>query len=232
MKNKNKPLIYFLSLLLFSSCMKDDVAFNMPNAPSENQEYYSSNPKNAKNAIASVRVEEGKVVLVISENDRAFPVNWNNKIPSEPYRAIVEYVDIENNKDPKRHYIYINWLEPIETGAINRSNKSLSPDAADPIGIINDELTSVEDGFLTIHYKINTSGNIPHKFSIAPKSQETPFELVLLHESRGDAPKNTEEGIVAFPLDWLPATMEKVKLKVSYLDLDKKISTLQFEYGI
>lgn len=217
----------FFILLLTSSCAKDLAPENVLDP------IYTTSPSTSsrKNASATVRTERGEVVLVLSNKDIAYPVNWTLRFPSEPYRTVIEYADVKKESNPERHYIYIFWLEPIETGKIIKSEKEASTAGSDPIGIVNDEFTSAEDGFLTIHYKINTSGNIRHGFSLAPVSSKNPYELVLLHDARGDAPVYSEEGLVAFPLQWLSPVNEKVKLKVSYIDLDNKLSTLQFEYG-
>ena len=203
----------------------------MPYLDSDSQNSYGSPTESTKSAVATVRAEEGEVVILLSNNKRRYPKNWNLSLPTEPYRAIVEYSDAGFNNDLNRYYIYIAWLEPIETGNVLSSVKIESPDEADPIGIVNDEFTSVEGGFLTIHYKINTSGTIPHSFSIIPGSDENPYEIVLMHDAHGDTNVYSEEGLVAFPLNWLPSAGEKVKLKVTYRDLDNKLSTLQFEYG-
>ena len=75
MNNKIISLIIFLMLLPLS-CMREEATA------------WDSSPKDA---IATVRVEEGKVVLVLSNKNRVFPLNWDLAIPKEPYRAMVEY---------------------------------------------------------------------------------------------------------------------------------------------
>ncbi len=228
MNNKIISLIIFLMLLPLS-CMKEEAtAWNGPYSSNVTSDVTSSSPKDA---IATVRVEEGKVVLVLSDKNRVFPLNWDLAIPKEPYRAMVEYVKVSVENDPNKNYVHLLWLEPIQTGNIILDTVTpSSAKAADPVGIVKDEFTSLEDRFLTIHYKINTSGTIPHSFSLTPGEEKN--EIVLLHDAHGDAPTYLEEGLIAFPLDQILPVSGRAKLSVSYRDLDNKISTLQFEYNL
>lgn len=225
MKHQIKSLILIL-LLSFFSCSKGD-NFDVDAVYAS----LSSPGKSMKEAIVTVKQEGGEVVMFLSDSDRAYPLNWYRENPSEPFRAMVEYEEVTYEKDPQRHYIYISWLEPIETGSILGSSTNKSSLAADPVEIIQDEFTSVEGGFLTIHYKINTSGRIPHSFSIYPSSVENAIDIMFIHDAHGDATTYSEEGIVAFPLDSLSKDSGKIVLKVSYRDFDNKLYSIQFEYG-
>ena len=92
-------------------------------------------------------------------------------------------------------------------------------------------MTSLEDGFLTLHYMIPTSGEKKHKFALY-QSLYDHTQYYLIHEADGDTKGSVMDGIVCFDVSRrLPKTEGKtVKLSFAYIDLNHTEKRLTFEY--
>ena len=99
----------------------------------------------------------------------------------------------------------INWIESLDEG---RVTSDASVKGADGLDIINDWMTSVEDGYLTLHYSTWWGANpVQHDFYLVTGTNPSdPYEVVLKQNSNGD--KKSEEGdsLICFDINSLPHT--------------------------
>ena len=98
----------------------------------------------------------------------------------------------------------------------------------DPIEIVKDWVTLVEDGFLTLRFRTTSSGNGTKHFLNLVKgvNPEDPYELHLRHNANGDTKGNLADGIVAFDLSSLPASLNPEQtIKVVWTSFSGEKST-------
>ena len=135
--------------------------------------------------------------------------------------------------------ILVEWASPIDQGGLSMLNfeEAFSTDAAksaqysDPMDIVTDWMTSLEDGFLTVHYMIPTSGDKKHKFALYQSMYDL-NQFYLIHNADGDTKGSTSDGIVCFDVsNLLPETDGKsVELSFVYIDLNHTEKRLTVEY--
>ena len=123
--------------------------------------------------------------------------------------------------------ILVEWASPLDMGEIRYDMQARS---GDPVGILMDWITSLEDGFLTLHYSIRASGSVKHDFSLYPGADSNTYRLV--HEANGDNKGSLTDGIVCFDVSGvLPDTEGKtVELHLDYIDLNNTNKRLTVEY--
>ena len=135
--------------------------------------------------------------------------------------------------------ILVEWASPIDEGDVSLLNfeESFSAEAtksakySDPMDIVNDWMTCLEDGFLTLHYMIPTSGEKKHKFALYQSMYDRNV-CYLIHHADGDTKGSVTEGIVCFNVAaLLPKTEGKtVELSFVYIDLNNTEKRLTVEY--
>ena len=123
--------------------------------------------------------------------------------------------------------ILVEWASPLDVGMVCYDMRAYD---GDPIDILTDWMTSLEDGFLTLHYSITASGNEKHDFSLYPGVESDTYRLV--HDAHGDFKGTQTDGLVCFDLaGLLPDTEgETVKLNLDYIDLNNTKKRLTVEY--
>lgn len=95
--------------------------------------------------------------------------------------------------------------------------------------VLNDWLTTVQDGFFTLHYSAWWGdGSVPHNVVLLPG--KTPFELNLRHFSNGDTPLKQADALIYFDLqDLLPQT-EGHELSINWFTCDGKTAQKTYWY--
>ena len=123
--------------------------------------------------------------------------------------------------------ILVEWASPIDQGEIRYD---MQASVGDPVDLILDWITCLEDGFLTLHYSIPTKGKTRHSFSLYPSV--VPNEYRLVHDAHGDVAGELTEGIVCFDISpLLPETGEEtVELNYVYIDLNHTEKRLTVDY--
>ena len=142
------------------------------------------------------------------------------------YRYIVApKVDVADFCDDA---ILVEWASPLDVGEIRYD---MMAQACDPIDLVTDWMTSLEDGFLTLHYTIQASGSVKHDFSLYPGAEPNTYRLV--HDAHGDLKGDRMEGLVCFEMaaGLLPETTDgPVQLYLDYIDLQNTEKRLTVEY--
>jgi hypothetical protein len=121
----------------------------------------------------------------------------------------------------------VELASPLEVGDIRYD---MQASAGDPVDIVMDWMTSLEDGFLTLHYTMLASGKVQHTFSLYPTADPTAWRLV--HDACGDSGGELTEGLVCFNVEGIlpEAGEEPVLLSLQYMDLQSTSKYLTVEY--
>lgn len=206
---KQKKLLIALAILFttlgLQSCLNDDDNDNSSKYP---------------NALVTLKTDpaNGSFYLQLDDSTKIIPSN----LKSSPYgkkevRALINYKK-ENtpNKKPtapakqeKTITAHINWIDSILTKkmAADMGAKNDATYGKDPLEIVKDWTTSVEDGYLTIRFRTYYGKGVTHTINLVQTS--TPYELELHHNANGDVRAFARDGLVAFKLDKLAPTQGK-----------------------
>ena len=217
--------VVFGVLLLLAGCSND--AF-LPDG-----QYPYSDPQEGTSddlAIGTVRSKDGVRYIRLDEKSCSQVMNPREiaDIP-DGTRVFLQYryVVAANLADFCTDAILVEWASPLDVGEIRFD---LQASSGDPVDILMDWITSLEDGFLTLHYSIRASGSVKHGFSLYPSVEPHTYRLV--HEANGDSKGSQTDGIVCFDVSgMLPDTEGKtVKLSLVYIDLNHTEKGLTFDY--
>ncbi len=220
-----KPLLLtgglLCSLLLFQSCLKDD---------SENSYW--------PNALVTVKlVDDNSVYLQLDDKTTLLPVNLTkHPFDSKEVRALVNYKEVNEPSGIYNKAVHINWIDSIRT-------KPMAPDlgdennavyGSDPVEIVNDWVTIVEDGYLTLRFRTRWGGDrgrVHYVNLVESPDPEKPYEVEFRHDASGDLYGRMGDALVAFKLDKLPDTEGKtVKLKLKWNSFSGEKS-VEFDYN-
>ena len=203
----------------FESIVKGDyVIYSNPNMESDDL------------AIGTVRSRDGVRYIRLDEKSCSQVMNPNGIADiKDGTRVFLQfrYVVAENLAGFCTDAILVEWASPLDVGEIRYDMQARS---GDPVDILMDWITSLEDGFLTLHYSIPASGSVKHDFSIYPGVETNTYRLV--HEANGDSKGSLTDGIVCFDVSGLlPDTEGKtVELHLDYIDLNNTKKRLTIEY--
>ena len=212
-----------LVVLLLPACSKAD--FEM--GPDAN--YFDKGSKEGV-AIGTVRSQDGVRYIRLDGVSRSQVMNPAviKDIP-DGTRVYLQfrYVVAETVADFCADAILVEWASPLEVGEIRYD---MMAKACDPVDIGSDWMTSLEDGFLTLHYTIQASGSVKHDFSLYPGVE--PHTWRLVHDAHGDSKGERTDGLVCFDVSGLlPETGdEPVKMHLDYIDLNNTNKRLTVEY--
>lgn len=228
-----------IALLAAVGCAKMDFTMDA--------DRWYSDPMNASSstdtedlAIGTLRSQDGVRYVKLDEKTCSQVMNPNSVADIPDGTRIFlgfRYVVSEKVASFCTDAILVEWATPIDTGDVSILDfeECFSPENTnsrtytDPVDIVADWMTSLEDGFLTLHYKIPQSGDKKHSFSVYRSMDRSTFYLV--HDADGDKGP-VSEGIVCFDLSHrLPDTEgETVKLSLVYIDLNNTEKRLTVEY--
>ena len=139
-------------------------------------------------------------------------VNYRKPTSDELEKGGV-YADIGN--------VYVNWIDSILT---KKPVQDLGEDGNaaaygnDPVEIVGDWTTVVEDGYITLRFRTLWSSGIMHRINLVASSDpEDPYKVTLYHDAAGDHYGQEGDALVAFSLADLPDTQgQTVDLKLEW----------------
>ena len=219
-----------LVLLLAAGCSKNETM--VPDSPS--YEWGSDKAGNILKedllAVATLRSEEGVRYLQLDPVSVGYVVNTEavSDIP-DGTRLFVQYKAYWADEKPSfcTESVWVDWVSPLDVGTVGPTDRP-----SDPVDIVNDWITSLEDGFLTLHYTIHSSGKAKHGFILS--RTEDPTRFVLVHDAKGETDGSLTDGIVCFPVDGLLPDADNggatVTLSLTYLNLKNTLTTLTVDY--
>ena len=214
-------------LLLVSACSKEGLDY----VPGGRFDYSNTGPAYNDLAIGTLRSREGVRYVRLDASTVGMIVNPDEvKHISDGTRVFLQYRCVVLGSNLPEFFtdaVLVEWARPLEVGEVYHEAQSRQ---GDPISVIMDWMTTLEDGYLTIHYSIPSSGNASHKFSLCPGEKE--HEYILIHDANGDTKGDLTDGIVCFHVSsMLPDTGgETVTLSLTYLELDNTSKTLTVDY--
>lgn len=228
------------ALLLLSACAKEFSAD--ADGISKNLYNYDFQGDVTSQAIGTVKTRDGIRFIQLDAVSAGFVVNPNEiQGFADGTRVYLQYWTVLSTSTPDfcTDAILVEWASPIEKGGLSMVNFEENFSAAainsatysDPMDIVTDWMTCLEDGFLTLHYMIPTSGEKKHEFSLY-RSLYDYNQYYLIHQADGDTKGSVKDGIVCFDVsNALSKTGGKtVELSFVYIDLNHTEKRLTFEY--
>ena len=228
------------ALLLLSACAKEFSAD--ADGISKNLYNYDFQGDVTSQAIGTVKTRDGIRFIQLDAVSAGFVVNPNEiQGFADGTRVYLQYWTVLSTSTPDfcTDAILVEWASPIEKGGLSMVNFEETFSAAainsatysDPMDIVTDWMTCLEDGFLTLHYMIPTSGEKKHEFSLY-RSLYDYNQYYLIHQADGDTKGSVKDGIVCFDVsNALSKTGGKtVELSFVYIDLNHTEKRLTFEY--
>lgn len=194
---------------------------------------YSDPQKGMSNdlAIGTVRSRDGLRYIRLDEKSCSQVMNPDGIADiKDGTRVFLQYryVVSESIADFCTDAILVEWASPLDVGSVG--DLTAKSRGEDPVDIILDWMTSLEDGFFTLHYSIPASGNVKHDFTLYRGDSKDVF--ILSHDAHGDTKGSLMDGLVCFDVSsLLPDTEGKtVKLYLDYIDLNNTKKRLTVEY--
>ncbi len=159
--------------------------------------------------------------LQLDDQTTLLPANLTVSPFEEEVRALTNYREVAGESGVYDQLVYVNWLEQILTKEtapfVEGENDGLYGTA--PLEIVDDWVTLVEDGYLTLHLHIAWSApDIKHHLNLLTGGNpDNPYEVELRHDAKGDGSSKVSDAYVAFRLNDLPDTEgETVKLRLTW----------------
>lgn len=172
------------------------------------------------------------VYFQLNDSTTVYPANYQDS-----YRQMERiFCQAIGSARPTGSYTYtceVEWAEPLDKGSVTPGAEPLWSDVEDVLDIYDDWMTSVEDGYLTVHY--NTfwgSSGVQHSFRLLTGTDPAnPYSLVLLQDSYGDSGEDEADGIVCFDINTLPDTGGKyIPLSLKWKSLEGKVLERTFKF--
>lgn len=216
-------LAAILAAAIFSSCSHNK----------DNYRYY-------REAIVTVKpLDNGSFYMQLTDNETLCPEDY----PKPPYsdkekRAYIIYSYTGLTDPDYGKVVTVERMDSIRTKSPVAYNGETEEELAemygnDPLEIMNDWITCVEDGYLTLNIMAHWSwsGMVQHSIDLVTgMNPDDPYEVRLMHNANGDISQRDGFSIVAFRLGSLPDTNGKtVKLTLKWKAFGKDKST-SFNY--
>ena len=166
-------------------------------------------PTNIPNALVTIKTNSstGQVYFQLNDETTILPTNMK----TSPY-----------GKKELRALTNIK----VQDGKTEGYSKSVY--GKDPVEIVKDWTTVVEDGYLTLRFRTYFGNGKKHVVTLV--KGDNPYEVVLHHNASGDTKGLIRDGLVAFRLSDLPDTQGKtVDLTLKWQSFSG-VKTVKFKY--
>lgn len=184
-------------------------------------------------ALVTVKpVDANSFYMQLDENTTLKPVNMKGSpYGSEEVRALVYYTEVNEDPAPYDKAVRITWMDDILTKPTIIKGATEEFYGDDPVEIIDDWVTIVEDGYLTLRFRtISSNTGQPHHVNLVAENPDNPYEVRFRHDAHGDHRGDMYDGLVAFRLNTLPDTEgQTVKLTLKW-DSFSGEKTAEFDY--
>ena len=177
----------------------------------ENDDNYDSSV-NYPNALVTIKTNSstGQMYLQLDDETTVLPTNMK----TSPYgnKELRALTNLKIQDGQGGHYsksAYVNWIDTILTKNMVRSMGAKDDEVygKDPLEIVKNWTTSVEDGYLTLRFRTYFGNGTKHVINLVKGAQ--PYEVILHHNAMGDTKGYVRDGLVAFRLSDLPDTQGK-----------------------
>ncbi len=199
-----KKIIYFFAVLgIFTSI----VALQSCSTDNDGPEYVYTD------ALVTVKPnsDNTQFYMQLDDNTTLFPLNISKSpFGTKEVRAITRYTKSENYVGPYTYGVTVHWLDSILTKpmAVNYGEEdNWKKYGSDEVEIVNDWVTVVEDGYLTLRFRARWGNGAVHYVNLVYREDSNnPYTVQFYHNANGDATSVIGDGMVAFKLDQLPST--------------------------
>jgi hypothetical protein len=185
-------------LLLVSACSKEGLDY----VPGGRFDYSNTGPAYNDLAIGTLRSREGVRYVRLDASTVGMIVNPDEvKHISDGTRVFLQYrCVVLNTTLPEfcTDAILVEWADPLNVGEIVTEPQDRP---GDPMSVILDWMTCLEDGFVTLHYSVPSRGNASHGFCLCPGAAENEFRLI--HDANGDNEGDLSDGLICFDVSSL-----------------------------
>ena len=125
------------------------------------------------NGLVTIRYTESDVLYFQLDDVRTlYPVNMgNSKLWADGQRALINFYVVDEDDKGFTDAVYVNWIERVLTKSMVES-KGVENDVVygkDPVEIVRDWVTVVEDGYLTLRFR--TYDLAPSDYEIIEETQ-------------------------------------------------------------
>jgi hypothetical protein len=183
-----------LAVAALSSCDKDD---NI-----DYSKYYA-------NSIVTVKTDTKGLLLQLDDSTTIRPTNiQKSPFKNSEVRALCNITFDGSIIRGTENKAYVNWMDSVRTKNAIAYTSGMKL-ANDPLEVVDDWTTVVEDGYITVRFR-TYFGVKTHVFNIVTGANaKNPYEIVLTHNADGELSGNVGDGIIAFNLSSLPSTNGK-----------------------
>lgn len=163
------------------------------------------------NALVTVKpnTDNTSVYLQLDDNTTVFPLNLaKSPFGTKEVRALATILNSNDKTQGYDRSATVARLDSIRTKDLGKDLGSANSTTygTDPVEIVKNWVTIVEDGYLTLRFRTNWGGKKTHLINLVATNAENPYELTLYHNANGDTPDYTADGLVAFRITGLPDT--------------------------
>lgn len=166
-------------------------------------------PSTFPNALVTVKTNaDGSTYFQLDENTKLYANNINKRLyDGKEVRALINYTVLNTDDTKNTKDIHVNWIDSIRTKELIHSLDGKIPDniGDNSIEVINDWVTVLEDGYLTL--RVRALWGIPYKTHylnlISGINNKDPYEVELRHNANGDKGERLGDALIAFKLKGL-----------------------------
>lgn len=164
------------------------------------------------NAIVTVKpLADGGFYMQLDEQTTVYPANMDSSPYKEKTRAFANLTEVQFPADGSSEAgsydiaADVNWFRDILNKDMVQVPETVTDlDAEygkDPVDIMASWMTSVEDGYFTIHFETYSRGTgTTHEVNLVQPDPDKPYELEFRHNANGDIYGTRVWSIVAFDL--------------------------------
>ena len=222
-------------LALLSGCAKDDAWYDStPNGDAE--DVTSPSQVSRYSAIATLFLsDEGVYYLQVDADTRVYPENFRDlchTTPDVPCRIVGEMTVYNRKVDNNAWVGRLEWFDFLEKGPVFTGVGN----GKDGVDVLADWMTSLEDGFLTLHFQ-TWWGVEPRRHElrlVTGTNPDDPYELLLVHNANDDPKSYQADALIYFDIQpYLPKPEDPLHTTVTlkWTDDAGQIQTRRFPYA-
>lgn len=194
------------------------------------------------NALVTVKpnADNTAFILQVDDSTALIPVNMTQSpYGNREVRALINFREVEESSKKSRavyseRNVHVNWMDSILTKPMVANLGAEENDEEygdDPVEMLNDWVTVVEDGYLTLRFRTYWGGLQKHRVNLVAGNAEDPWHVTFHHDAEDDISGHVGDALVAFKLDGtLPDTKgETVDLTLEWKSFSG-VKTAKFKY--
>ena len=197
------------SAFTLQSCLDDD-----------DDACYVICPVEQPNALVTVKPIADKLnanntefFMQLDDSTAIWPVNLRQSpFGNKEVRALINFRKPTEEEISKsgldgnnKYLVFVNWIDSILTKPMMESmgsaEENLRKYGSDPLEVVDDWVTLVEDGYLTLRLRTRWGGNTKHVVNLVHRQDvNTPYYFTLYQDAKGDTHGQMGDALVAFKL--------------------------------